>query len=121
MRAAIRMTKSQFARVVGGDFFQILPDTRDGSVLIVAGDVTEHGLQAGMLVALLWGRSARSPIRQTWLEIEQFSGDCEWCRGRMREMRWLFCSTSPAGVDRPAEVSVAFPERKATSRNLRST
>jgi serine phosphatase RsbU (regulator of sigma subunit) len=40
---------------VGGDFFQIIPDTTDDSVLIVAGDVTGKGLKAGMLVALLVG------------------------------------------------------------------
>jgi serine phosphatase RsbU (regulator of sigma subunit) len=43
------------AREVGGDFFQILPSAADGSVLIVVGDVTGHGLQAGMLVALIVG------------------------------------------------------------------
>jgi hypothetical protein len=43
------------AREVGGDFFQIIPDITDGSVLIVAGDVTGKGLKAGMLVALLVG------------------------------------------------------------------
>jgi hypothetical protein len=43
------------AREVGGDFFQIIPHKSDGSVLIVAGDVTGKGLQAGMLVALLVG------------------------------------------------------------------
>ncbi len=43
------------AREVGGDFFQIIPHVSDGSVLIVVGDVTGHGLQAGMLVALLVG------------------------------------------------------------------
>jgi hypothetical protein len=43
------------AREVGGDFFQIIPHRTDGSVLIVAGDVTGKGLQAGMLVALLVG------------------------------------------------------------------
>jgi serine phosphatase RsbU (regulator of sigma subunit) len=41
------------AREVGGDFFQILAHPTDGSVLIVAGDVTGKGLQAGMLVALI--------------------------------------------------------------------
>jgi hypothetical protein len=40
---------------VGGDFFQIIPHPADGSVLIVVGDVTGKGLQAGMLVALLVG------------------------------------------------------------------
>ena len=42
------------AREVGGDFFQIIPN-RDGSLMIVAGDVTGKGLKAGMLVALLVG------------------------------------------------------------------
>ena len=43
------------AREVGGDFFQIIPHANDGSVLIVVGDVTGKGLQAGMLVALIVG------------------------------------------------------------------
>ncbi len=43
------------AREVGGDFFQIVPNKTDGSLLIVAGDVTGKGLKAGMLVALLVG------------------------------------------------------------------
>ena len=43
------------AREVGGDFFQILPNASDGSLLIVAGDVTGKGLKAGMVVALLVG------------------------------------------------------------------
>ncbi|HZB89477.1 MAG TPA: PP2C family protein-serine/threonine phosphatase [Terracidiphilus sp.] len=43
------------AREVGGDFFQVIPNPFDGSLLIVAGDVAGKGLQAGMLVALLVG------------------------------------------------------------------
>lgn len=43
------------AREVGGDFFQIIPNPVDDSLLIVAGDVAGKGLQAGMLVALLVG------------------------------------------------------------------
>ena len=43
------------AREVGGDFFQIIPHANDGSLLIIAGDVTGKGLRAGMLVALLVG------------------------------------------------------------------
>jgi Stage II sporulation protein E (SpoIIE) len=43
------------AREVGGDFFQIIPHKANGSLLIVAGDVTGKGLVAGMLVALLVG------------------------------------------------------------------
>jgi hypothetical protein len=43
------------ARAVGGDFFQIIPRPIDGSLLIVAGDITGKGLKAGMLVAFLVG------------------------------------------------------------------
>jgi hypothetical protein len=43
------------AQQVGGDFFQIIPGSASDSVLIVAGDVTGHGLKAGMLVALIIG------------------------------------------------------------------
>ena len=43
------------AREVGGDFFQIVANERDGSSLIAFGDVTGKGLQAGMLVALIIG------------------------------------------------------------------
>jgi len=43
------------AREVGGDFFQVLPDTKDGSVLVVVGDVAGKGLQAGMLATLIVG------------------------------------------------------------------
>ncbi|WP_158942366.1 SpoIIE family protein phosphatase [Granulicella sp. S190] len=52
-------TEYRPAREVGGDFFQLIPHPTDGSLLIVAGDVTGKGLQAGMLVALLVG-AARS-------------------------------------------------------------
>jgi hypothetical protein len=48
-------TEYRPAREVGGDFFQIIPHATDGSLLIVAGDVTGKGLQAGMTVALLVG------------------------------------------------------------------
>jgi len=43
------------AREVGGDFFQVLPGDIPGSVLIVVGDVTGKGMQAGMLVAVIIG------------------------------------------------------------------
>ena len=47
-------TEYKPAQEVGGDFFQILPDGR-GGVLILLGDVTGKGLQAGMQVALIVG------------------------------------------------------------------
>ncbi len=43
------------SREVGGDFFQIIPNRKDGSVLVAVGDVTGKGLRAGMLVALIVG------------------------------------------------------------------
>jgi stage II sporulation SpoE-like protein len=43
------------AREVGGDFFQIMPGRELGSALIVVGDVTGKGMQAGMLVAVIVG------------------------------------------------------------------
>lgn len=43
------------AREVGGDFFQVLPDAKDGGVLIVLGDVAGKGMQAGMLATLIVG------------------------------------------------------------------
>lgn len=49
---------------VGGDFFQIIPNPADGSLVIVAGDVTGKGLKAGMLVALLVG-AIRSTVEST--------------------------------------------------------
>lgn len=52
------------AREVGGDFFQIIPAPTDGSLLIVAGDMTGKGLKAGMLVALLVG-AIRSSAEST--------------------------------------------------------
>jgi len=48
-------TEFRPASEVSGDFFQIIPHPTDGSLLIIAGDVTGKGLQAGMLVALLVG------------------------------------------------------------------
>ncbi|MDE2464425.1 MAG: serine/threonine-protein phosphatase, partial [Alphaproteobacteria bacterium] len=60
------------AREVGGDFFQILPNEKDGSLLIVAGDVTGKGLKAGMLVALLVG-AIRSTARFTQDPVEILS------------------------------------------------
>jgi hypothetical protein len=47
-------TEYRPAQEVGGDFFQVIPDSR-GGVLILLGDVTGKGLQAGMQVALIVG------------------------------------------------------------------
>jgi len=47
-------TEYKPAQQVGGDFFQILPDGH-GGVLVLLGDVTGKGLQAGMQVALIVG------------------------------------------------------------------
>ena len=51
-RCASLVVESEYrpAREVGGDFYQVIPDEKDSSLLIVAGDVAGKGLQAGMLV-----------------------------------------------------------------------
>ncbi len=43
------------AREVGGDFFQVLPQAADGSLLLVIGDVAGKGIEAGMLATLIVG------------------------------------------------------------------
>jgi hypothetical protein len=80
------------AREVGGDFFQIVPNERDGTSLIAFGDVTGKGLQAGMLVALIIGaiRSAaqhdNSPehmlevLNEQLVERESASATCMFLR-----------------------------------------
>jgi Stage II sporulation protein E (SpoIIE) len=49
--------KSEYhpARDVGGDFFQVLPQSDDGSLLVVIGDVAGKGVEAGMLATLIVG------------------------------------------------------------------
>jgi hypothetical protein len=80
------------AREVGGDFFQILPLGDDGSAIIVVGDVTGKGLQAGMLVALIVGaiqtaaQQSADPaqilaiINDQLVERDHASGTCEILR-----------------------------------------
>jgi hypothetical protein len=80
------------AREVGGDFFQILPLDDNGSALIVVGDVTGKGLQAGMLVALIVGAIQTASLQNTdpaqilaiindqLVERDHASGTCEILR-----------------------------------------
>ena len=51
------------AREVGGDFFHIQPAS-DGSLLIVAGDVSGKGLKAAMTVSTIIGALRNEPSRQ---------------------------------------------------------
>jgi serine phosphatase RsbU (regulator of sigma subunit) len=68
------------SREVGGDFFQVLPDETDGSLLIVIGDVAGKGVEAGMLATLIVGavRTAASftsdPARILTLLNERLAG-----------------------------------------------
>jgi serine phosphatase RsbU (regulator of sigma subunit) len=43
------------AREVGGDFFQVLPQAADDSLLVIIGDVAGKGVEAGMLATLIVG------------------------------------------------------------------
>jgi hypothetical protein len=68
------------AREVGGDFFQVLPQTDDGSLLVVIGDVAGKGVEAGMLATLIVGavRTAAAftsdPVRILALLNERLRG-----------------------------------------------
>ena len=50
------------ASEVGGDFFQIMP-ANDGSLLVVAGDVSGKGLKAAMTVGAIIGALRGCPVR----------------------------------------------------------
>ncbi len=68
------------SREVGGDFFQVLPQAADGSVLLVIGDVAGKGIEAGMLATLIVGavRTAAAftsdPVRILALLNERLCG-----------------------------------------------
>jgi hypothetical protein len=70
------------AREVGGDFFQVL-ETRQGSVLIVFGDIAGKGLPAAMLVAMLVG-AIRTRARETEAPAEMLSALNERLCGNTR-------------------------------------
>jgi len=57
------------AREVGGDFFQVFPADVPGSVLIIVGDVTGKGMQAGMLVATIVG-ALRGAALHSWDPVQ---------------------------------------------------
>jgi serine phosphatase RsbU (regulator of sigma subunit) len=57
------------AREVGGDFFQVFPGDVPGSVIIVVGDVTGKGMQAGMLVATIVG-ALRGAALHSWDPVQ---------------------------------------------------
>jgi len=65
VRSAVFAVQTAYhpARVVGGDFFQVILQP-DGSLLIVVGDVSGKGMAAAMLVAVLVG-SVRTRAEET--------------------------------------------------------
>jgi hypothetical protein len=56
------------AQQVGGDFFQILPST-DGGILVIIGDVSGKGLKAAMLVSMIVG-AIRTVVEHTHEPLE---------------------------------------------------
>lgn len=57
------------AREVGGDFFQVFPGDVPGSAVIIVGDVTGKGMQAGMLVATIVG-ALRNSAFHSWDPVQ---------------------------------------------------
>ncbi|MFZ0394086.1 MAG: PP2C family protein-serine/threonine phosphatase [Terracidiphilus sp.] len=70
------------AQQVGGDFFQVLP-TSDGGLLLVVGDVSGKGLPAAMLVSVLVG-SIRSAAEFTCAPAELLAHLNERLFGRIK-------------------------------------
>lgn len=54
------------ATEVGGDFYEVLPQ-QDGSIIVAIGDVTDHGLQSG--IVMLMAQSTIRSILDTGLAI----------------------------------------------------
>ncbi len=97
------------AREVGGDFFQVLPGEVAGSALIVLGDVTGKGLQAGMLVALIVG--AIRTVAQHTSDPEQILGllNEELCAREHASATCIILQISPDGEVRMANAGQIPP------------
>jgi sigma-B regulation protein RsbU (phosphoserine phosphatase) len=61
------------ASEVGGDFFQIAP-ADDGSLLIIAGDVSGKGLKAAMTVGVIIGALRGCPVRKPTAVLAHLNG-----------------------------------------------
>lgn len=77
-------TKNRMARGLGGDYFDFIA-LPDGCLVVFLGDVTGHGLQASVVMALLYGFIHR--------------GTAEKCNpGRWLHGSISFCFPSPGAL-----------------------
>jgi serine phosphatase RsbU (regulator of sigma subunit) len=86
------------AREVGGDFFQIIPESLDGSVSIVVGDVTGKGVQAGMLVALIVGAIRTEVQHRTAPELILQSINDQLCERKHSSATCVMLRIDPDGL-----------------------
>lgn len=101
--------QNQMAKAVGGDFFDFIT-LADGSLLVFIGDVTGHGLQASLVMALLYGYihhsslSECNPLRLA-KEINGFLGN--FAR-RSKRLDHFFSTTFFCGVINPADLRMNY-------------
>ena len=86
------------AREVGGDFFQVIPGTSEGSVSIVLGDVTGKGVQAGMLVALIVGAIRTEVQHGVKPELILEGVNNQMCERKQVTATGLMLSIDPEGL-----------------------
>jgi hypothetical protein len=102
------------AREVGGDFFQIIPRPADGSLLIVAGDVTGKGLKAGMLRhqhCERWQGNAGQCRTSAALPERGTSSDGGRPAAGNDQGRGVLRAALPNGARRPADADLGWNRR----------
>jgi phosphoserine phosphatase RsbU/P len=101
--------KNRMAQGVGGDFFDIIP-LHDGCQMVFIGDVTGHGLQAALVMALLYGYIHHSALQdcdafRVASEINTFLGT--FAR-RTERLDYFFSTTFFCGIINPKTLRMAY-------------
>jgi len=101
--------KNRMAQGVGGDFFDFIT-LGDGCQMVFVGDVTGHGLQAALVMALLYGyihRAARDgcdPLQVT-KEVNDFLGSFA---SRTQRLDYFFSATFFCGIINPESLKMVY-------------
>lgn len=101
--------KNRMAKGVGGDFFDFL-NLPDGGQMIFVGDVTGHGLEAAVIMALLYGYLHRAAVQdcdplQLALEVNDF---LHMFADRSRRLDHFFSTTLFCSVINPETLQMQY-------------
>jgi serine phosphatase RsbU (regulator of sigma subunit) len=101
--------KNRMAQGVGGDFFDIIP-LPDGCQMVFIGDVTGHGLQAALVMALLYGYIHHAALQdcdplRVAREINTF---LDTFARRTQRLDYFFSATFFCGVINPETLKMAY-------------